>query len=56
MPELDFAALNTLYATHGLHAYAAKCPPPLVRYGLHYYSKEAEAFRPSGFAPARGDG
>ncbi|HEX8072044.1 MAG TPA: DNA methyltransferase [Pyrinomonadaceae bacterium] len=42
MPELDFAALNTLYATHGLHAYAAKCPPPLVRYGLHYYSKPGE--------------
>jgi tRNA G10 N-methylase Trm11 len=42
MPELDFTARNTLYATHGLHAYAAKCPPQLVRYGLHYYSKPGE--------------
>ena len=42
MPELDFAAHNTLYATHGLHAYAAKCPPPLVKYGLRYYSKPGE--------------
>lgn len=42
MPDLDFAAHNTLYATHGLHAYAAKCPPQLVKYGLHYYSKPGE--------------
>jgi len=42
MPELDFTTHNTLYATHGLHAYAAKCPPQLVRYGLHYYSKPGE--------------
>ena len=42
MPDLDFAGHNTLYATHGLHAYAAKCPPQLVRYGLRYYSKPGE--------------
>ncbi len=42
MPDLDFATQNTLYATHGLHAYAAKCPPPLVKYGLRYYSKPGE--------------
>lgn len=42
MPDLDFATQNTLYATHGLHAYAAKCPPQLVNYGLHYYSKPGE--------------
>ncbi len=42
MPDLDFAAHNTLYATHGLHAYAAKCPPQLVNYGLHYYSNPGE--------------
>jgi hypothetical protein len=42
MPELDFASHNTLYATHGLHAYAAKCPPPLVNYGLRYYSKPGD--------------
>lgn len=39
MPELNFEGHNTIYATHGLHAYAAKCPPQLVKYGLTYYSK-----------------
>ncbi|MCD9186653.1 MAG: site-specific DNA-methyltransferase [Pyrinomonadaceae bacterium] len=42
MPELNFEGHNTLYATHGLHAYAAKCPPQLVRYGLKYYSKRSD--------------
>lgn len=39
MPKLNFDGQNTLYATHGLHAYAAKCPPQLVNYALKYYSK-----------------
>jgi DNA modification methylase len=38
-PQLDFNGQNTLKGTHGLHTYAAKCPPQLVRYGLRYYSK-----------------
>jgi DNA modification methylase len=42
MPNLNFAKQNTLYATHGLHAFAAKCPPQLVQYGLRYYSKRGE--------------
>lgn len=42
MPELNFESHNTLYATHGLHAYAAKCPPQLVGYGIRYYSKPGE--------------
>jgi DNA modification methylase len=42
MPRLDFEGQNTLYATHGLHAFAAKCPPQLVRYGLQYYSKRGD--------------
>ncbi len=42
MPDLNFDRHNTLYATHGLHAYAAKCPPPLVSYGLRYYSQPGE--------------
>lgn len=42
MPKLNFEGHNTLYATHGLHAYAAKCPPQLVKYGLTYYSKQGE--------------
>lgn len=42
MPRLDFEGQNTLYATHGLHAFAAKCPPQLVKYGLRYYSKRGD--------------
>ncbi len=42
MPNLDFNSHSTLYATHGLHAFAAKCPPPLVKYALRYYSKPGE--------------
>jgi DNA modification methylase len=42
MPELDFEGRDTLYGTHGLHAYAAKCPPQLARYGIRYYSKPGE--------------
>lgn len=42
MPDLNFDGHNTLYATHGLHAFAAKCPPQLVKYGLRYYSKPGE--------------
>ena len=42
MPELNFESASTLYATHGLHAFAAKCPPPLVRYGLRYYSRRGD--------------
>lgn len=32
MPDLDFTTQDSLYATHGLHAYAAKCPPKLVAF------------------------
>jgi hypothetical protein len=42
MPNLDFDGHNTLFATHGLHSYAAKCPPQLVKYGVQYYSKPGE--------------
>lgn len=42
MASLNFDGCNTLYATHQLHPYAAKCPPQLVRYGLRYYSKPGE--------------
>ena len=38
IPNLDFTDHNTLYATHGLHAYAAKCPPQLVKFGIENYS------------------
>lgn len=42
MTNLDFDAHNTLYATHGLHAYAAKCPPPLAGYAIKEFSKPGE--------------
>jgi DNA modification methylase len=42
MHDLDFDRHNTLYGSHGLHAYAAKCPPQLARYGIRYYSKRGE--------------
>ena len=42
MPNLDFSKSNTLYATHGIHAFAAKGPPQLVDYGIRYYSKRGD--------------
>jgi DNA modification methylase len=41
--DLDFDGHNTLYATHGLHSYAAKCPPQLVRYGIENFSSPGES-------------
>jgi hypothetical protein len=39
---LDFVEQNTLYATHGLHAFAAKCPPPLAHWAIERYSAPGE--------------
>jgi hypothetical protein len=39
---LDFADQSTLYATHGLHAFAAKCPPQVARWGIERYSSPGE--------------
>ncbi len=36
--DLNFSGYDTRYATHGLHSYAAKCPPQLVTYCLDQYS------------------
>jgi hypothetical protein len=41
-PQLNFSGQNTLRATHGLHAYAAKCPPQLVKYAVRHFSKRGE--------------
>jgi len=41
-PPLDFTASGHLYATHQLHAFAAKCPAPLVRWTLEEYSKPGD--------------
>src|SRR6266545_8290378 len=42
LSDLDFTGKDTLYATHALHAFAAKCPPPLVRWGIERYSEPGE--------------
>lgn len=42
LPDLDFAGHDTLYATHGLHAYAAKCPPQLARFAIATYSRPGQ--------------
>jgi DNA modification methylase len=42
MIDLDFNGHNTLYATHGLHSYAAKCPPQLAKYGIEEFSSPGE--------------
>lgn len=35
---LDFEAGGHLYATHRIHAYAARCPPPLVEWAISRYT------------------
>ena len=40
--DLDFDGHNTLYATHGLHAFAAKCPPQLAKFAITKYSSPGD--------------
>ena len=35
---LDFSASGHLYATHGLNAFAARCPPPLARWAIETFT------------------
>lgn len=42
LPQLDFPDHDTLYATHALHAFAAKCPPPLVRWALEAFTEPGD--------------
>lgn len=35
---LDFSASGHLYATHGLHAFAARLPPPLARWAIETFT------------------
>lgn len=37
--DLNFVNHDTLYATHGLHPFAAKCPPQIARWAIENYSK-----------------
>lgn len=40
--DLNFFGHNTRYGTHGLHSYAAKCPPQLVEYSIEKYSQSGD--------------
>jgi DNA modification methylase len=40
--DLDFGPAGHLYATHPLHAFAARCPPPLVDWAISRYSAPGE--------------
>lgn len=35
---LDFSAAGHLYATHAIHAFAARCPPPLARWAIETFT------------------
>lgn len=37
--DLDFSNQNTLYVSHGLHPFAAKCPPQLARWAIEHFSQ-----------------
>src|SRR6266545_4400114 len=39
---LDFSAAGHLYATHGLHAFAARCPPPLARWAIETFTEPGD--------------
>jgi SAM-dependent methyltransferase len=41
-PDLDFPHDPTTYATHGLHPFAAKCPPPLANWIIRRWSREGD--------------
>lgn len=42
IPNLDYKGFDSLYATHGLHAFAAKCPPQLANFGIQNYSMKGD--------------
>lgn len=39
---LDFEAGGHLYATHRIHPYAARCPPPLVDWAISRYTRAGD--------------
>jgi hypothetical protein len=41
--NLTFTAAGNLYATHAIHAFAARRPPPLVDWAIGRYSTPGEA-------------
>lgn len=40
--DLNFSASGQLYATHPLHAFAARSPGPLARWGIERYSRPGD--------------
>src|SRR6266542_3675397 len=40
--NLDFGPSGHLYATHPLHAFAARCPPPLVDWAISMFSSPGQ--------------
>ena len=40
--DLTFSASGNLYATHAIHPFAARCPPPLVDWGISQFTKERD--------------
>src|SRR4051812_21202498 len=36
--DLTFSAAGNLYATHGIHPFAARCPPPLVDWAITQFT------------------
>jgi len=40
--DLDFSPAGHIYATHGLHAFAARCPPPLVDWAITKYTSPGD--------------
>jgi SAM-dependent methyltransferase len=41
-PDLNFDASGHLDRTHALHAFAARCPPPLARWAIDTYSSAGD--------------
>jgi SAM-dependent methyltransferase len=39
---LDFSAAGYFYATHSLHAFAARCPPPLARWAIETFTDRGD--------------
>ena len=40
--DLSFSGAGNLYGTHALHAFAARCPPPLVDWAIRNFSSAGE--------------
>jgi DNA methylase len=40
--DLTFSASGNLYATHAIHPFAARCPPPLVDWGISQFTRKGD--------------